>query len=120
MYAAHLLFITDAIGQCTSGLPQNLAVYEETQNVSMMCNSVVKVSWNLKPASDEISTYTLTNYDDVVAAPYTNLFGVNSSSLLIKKAQGSATIPPISTAGLYLIRIGGVNMYGAQLTVIRK
>lgn len=80
------------------------------------------VSWTVKPTTDELGTYTITNYNNVVAPAYTNLFGVDSSSLIVKTAQGAATISTnLSTAGLYIILINGsTTKFGAKLTVVRK
>lgn len=109
------------LGQCTGGAPQNLAVYEGTQNISMMCNSPTTVSWTVRSTTAETNAYRITNYNDIVVPAYADLYGVNSFGLIIKIAQGNATIPPISTAGLYVIQINAYStQFGAKLTVVRK
>lgn len=107
------------LGQCTNGSLKNEAVYEGHQNIPIVCNSPTKVSWTIKPTTDELNTYTITKYDDTVNSQYTNLYGVNSNGLLIKTAQGTAS--PIATSGFYIIQINGSSVkYGAKLTVVRK
>ena len=103
-------------GLCTTQLI-NQAVYEGTVNTMLICNRDVAVSYYIKPASDPLGFYRITNYDDVVDPAYTSLYGVNQTGLIIKTAQGN---PPISTAGLYIINPSNVTRTGAKLIVVRK
>ena len=88
--------------------------------MALMCNRQTAVSYVIKPASDPLGTYTITNYNDVVASSYTNLYDVNQTGLFIKIAQGNAAIPPISTAGLYVINPSNTTKTGAKLIIVRK
>jgi len=98
-----------------------MAVWEGTQDTIIICNSPTKVSWVLKPTTDEIHNFNITNYDDVVEPKYSSLFEVNLTGLVIKIAQGTTAKPPISTAGLYVICYPhSDNKVGAKLLVVRK
>jgi len=83
-----------------------------------MCDRNTAVSYVIKPASDPLVTYTLTNYNDAVDPAYTNLYDVNQTGLNIKLASGDSS--PISTAGLYVINLNNATKTGAKLTVVRK
>jgi len=114
-------FLPGVFGQCSTP-PVNLAIYEGVQNTLLICNSPTKVSWVLKPTSDELSNNIITNYNDVVKASYANLFAVNSTGLIIKTAQATAKVAPMSTAGLYGVNINGssTTQYGAKVVVVCK
>lgn len=100
--------------------PINLAVYEGTTDILMTCNRNTNVSYVVKPTTDPLGTYKITNYDEMVTTTLQNLYAVNQTGLIIKTAQGNATIPPISTAGLYVINPNATNKVGAKLVVVRE
>ena len=84
----------------------------------LICNRDVAVSYAIKSASDPLGTYTITNYNDVVAPAYTSLYGVNQTGLIIKTASESSY--PFSTAGLYLVNPNNATRNGSKLVVVRK
>lgn len=114
-------FLSGVYGQCSTP-PMNLAVYEGNQNIIMTCSSPTKVSYVIKATIYETNGgFNVTQYDDIVAPDYTNLFDVNPNGLIIKIAQGNATIPPISTAGIYIINYrNSTNKTAAKLVIARK
>ncbi len=83
-----------------------------------MCNRNTAVSYAIRPAADPLSTYRITNYDDVVTPSYTSLYGVNQTGLIIKIASGNSS--PFPTAGLYLVNPNNATKTGAKLIVVRK
>jgi len=116
----HWLLIPGVSGQCSTP-PINLAVLEGTRDTVLVCNSPTKVSWEFKPTTDEIERFNIAFYSDVVAPLYSDLFDVNQTGLVIKTAQGKTTIPPVSTAGLYVINYpNSTRNAGAKLLVVRK
>ena len=88
----------------------------------MICNSPTKLSYVICATADEISTHNITNYDYSVTPKYSSLFGINETGLVVKIAQGTKAIPPISTSGLYFINNpnSGKTIAGVKLLVVRK
>ena|SRR6218665_3620866 len=100
-----------------------MAVYEGDDNIIMsLTDDPNNVQWTMKPSSDELDTFTISNYGGYRDPTLTGLFYPNQSGLVILNAT---TVPngegPISTSGLYIAQCDNDGMRtGAKLIVVRK
>ena len=77
------------------------------------------VKWTVRSTQDELSTYTISNFNGYRNPALTGLYDVNQTGLIIKDATTNGN--PISTAGLYIGQcVNNTNKTGAKLLVIRK
>ena len=100
---------------------KNIAAYEGDENIIMnLTGGPIGVSWKIKPNSDELSTYTISNYSGYRDPTLSGLFYLNQSGLVILNATTTDYGGPISTTGLYYTQCesDGI-MTGAKLLVIR-
>ena len=77
------------------------------------------VSWKIKPTTEELDTYTISNYNGYMDPSLTGLFYPNKSGLVVLNATSNGN--PISTSGLYIAQCSsdGVRA-GAKLLVVRE
>ena len=101
---------------------KNRAVYEGDENIIMsLSGGPTGVSWKLKATSEELDTYTISDYNGYADPSLTGLFYLNQSGLVILNATTTEYGNPISTAGLYMARCENDGILrGAKLLVVRK
>ena len=101
---------------------KNLAAYEGDENTIMnLKGGPTGVSLKIKPTSDELGTYTISDYGGYRDSILTGLFYLNHSGLVILNATTTEYGGPISTAGLYLAQCENDDVRrGAKLLVVRK
>ena len=99
---------------------ENIAVYENQLNtIFNLSTGPNNVKWTVKPTSDELNTYTISDFGGSRNPAFTGLYDVNKAGLIIKNATTNGN--PISTAGLYIGQCANnPNRTGAKLLVIRK
>jgi len=73
----------------------------------------------LKSTSNELDTYTISNFGGYKDPTLTGLYDVNQTGLIIKNATTNGN--PIATAGLYIGQCANnPNRTGAKLLIVRK
>ena len=105
--------------QCLPNL-KNIAVYENQVNtIFNLSTDPNNVKWTVKPTSDELDTFTISNFGGYRDPTLTALYDVNQTGLIVKDATTNGN--PIATAGLYIGQCANnPNKTGAKLLVVRK
>lgn len=107
---------------CSANLT-NTVVYEGSSAFFGRLSNGEPVQWTIASSSDFWNAQKMvTNYDDIVASPYSSAFAVDCTGLTVFKAsvaaQGSM---PYATAGLYTVKYKNSSCaYAANLIVISK
>ena len=105
-----------AIDKCLNA-PQNVVVYEGTENIILSCGLGPSAEgWTVRSTSLAARQSQITNFTDSVSPDVMELYAINQSGLIIR----NATINPPSTAGLYYMYFEDGSNTGAKVVVIRK
>lgn len=107
---------------CSANLT-NTVVYEGSSVFFGRLSNGEPVQWRITSSTDIYNQLrNVTNYDDLVASPFSSAFAVDCTGLTVFKAsvaaQGSM---PYATAGLYIVKYQNSKCtYAANLIVISK
>jgi len=78
-------------------------------------------AWTVRPSSDPITPYKITNYSDVVNPTLTGSYAIDETGLIVLEATGNKTGGLMSTAGEYTVEFANsTNKIAVKLVVVRK
>ena len=98
-----------------------MAVYEGDENIIMnLTADPNNVKWTFKSTSDEMDTFTISNFGGYRDPSLTGLLYLNQSGLVILKATTTDYGNPTSTSGLYIAQCPNNIRTGVKLLVVRE
>ena len=78
-------------------------------------------AWTVRPSSDPITPYQITNYSDVVNRTLAGSYAIDETGLMVLEATGNKTGAVMSTAGEYTVEFANsTNKIAVKLVVVRK
>lgn len=116
------MFVSGAYEHCLTSL-RNIVAYEGTLTTMLNCaTGPDSTAWSVRPISNVVTPYQITNFTDVVSPTLSGLYAINETGLIVRNATTTnATGASISTAGIYTVQFPNITNYiAAKLVVIRK